>query len=224
MTRSRACPYRGDLRPRPAGNSGQFVALGPSPPSSHPQPALLIFDNCEHLIDACAALADQSLLATSRERLVRSRASASTASRPSRSSCSQQCSPRWIRGRLFSGGATLRRPCAGRRSPTFISPPRTPPRARICARLDGIPLALELAAPWVRFLAPEWTPRRLDDSVRLLVGGSRAGPTRQQTLRATLDWSDALLTEYERAVFRRLAVFAGEFTLVGGAGVRVRLC
>src|SRR5262249_8351356 len=85
--------------------------------------------------------------------------------------------------------------------------------ARICDRLGGIPLALELAAARVRVLTVQQILGRLDDVFRLLVGGSRAGPTRQQTLRATLDWSDALLTESERTVFRRLAVFAGAFML-----------
>ena len=85
--------------------------------------------------------------------------------------------------------------------------------ARICTRLDGIPLALELAAAWVRVLTLDQILAHLDDSLRLLVGGSRVAPTRQQTLRAALDWSDALLTDAERALFQRLAVFGGEFTL-----------
>ena len=76
--------------------------------------------------------------------------------------------------------------------------------AGICARLDGIPLALELAAAWVRSLAPAQILARLDDVSSLLVGGSRVAPTRQQTLRAALDWSDALLTAEERALFHWL--------------------
>ncbi|HEV2121836.1 MAG TPA: LuxR family transcriptional regulator, partial [Chloroflexota bacterium] len=79
--------------------------------------------------------------------------------------------------------------------------------------MDGIPLALELAAARVRVLSLEQILARLDDSFRLLVGGSRVAPTRQQTLRAALDWSDALLITGERALFHRLAVFAGEFHL-----------
>jgi predicted ATPase len=70
-----------------------------------------------------------------------------------------------------------------------------------------------LAAAWVRSLAPAQILARLDGSFRLLVGGSRVAPTRQQTLQAVLDWSDALLTAEERALFHRLAMFSGEFML-----------
>ena len=94
--------------------------------------------------------------------------------------------------------------------------------AQICDRLDGIPLALELAAARTRVLTVQQILGRLDDAFRLLVGGSRAGPTRQQTLRATLDWGDALLTASERTVFRRLGVFVGDFTLDGGGSGRRR--
>ena len=85
--------------------------------------------------------------------------------------------------------------------------------AGICARLEGLPLALELAAARVPALSLPQILERLDDSVRLLVGGSRTAPTRQQTLRATLDWSYSLLNEQERAVFERLAVFAADCSL-----------
>ena|SRR5438876_5869157 len=80
----------------------------------------------------------------------------------------------------------------------------------ICARLEGLPLALELAAAHVSALALSQILERLDDSFRLLVGGSRTAPTRQQTLRATLDWSYGLLSAAEQAVFQRLAVLALE--------------
>ena len=80
--------------------------------------------------------------------------------------------------------------------PTFrLTPANAPLIARICARLDGIPLALELAAARAHVLTLEQMLDRLDDSIRLLVGGSRVAPTRQQTMRAAFDWSDALLTE-----------------------------
>src|SRR5207249_9627342 len=91
--------------------------------------------------------------------------------------------------------------------------------AQVCIRLDGIPLALELAAARVRVLAVEQILERLDDCFRLLTAGSRTGPTRQQTLQATLDWSYALLTEPERGLFRRLAVFAGRFELAAPEAV-----
>jgi predicted ATPase/class 3 adenylate cyclase len=85
--------------------------------------------------------------------------------------------------------------------------------AQLCRRLDGIPLAIELAAARVRALPVEQIASRLDDRFRLLTGGSRAAVARHQTLRATIDWSYDLLTEPERAVLRRLSVFAGGATL-----------
>jgi predicted ATPase/DNA-binding CsgD family transcriptional regulator/transcriptional regulator with XRE-family HTH domain len=95
--------------------------------------------------------------------------------------------------------------------------------AEICRHLDGLPLAIELAAAKVSVLSPSQIAERLDDRFGLLVGGSRDAPARQQTLRATIDWSYALLSEAERILFRRLAVFVGGFTLeaaerVAGAG------
>ena len=83
----------------------------------------------------------------------------------------------------------------------------------ICRQLDGIPLALELAAARLRAMSPELLLERLDQRFRLLTGGSRTALPRQQTLRALIDWSYQLLNPAERAVFRRLAVFAGGWTL-----------
>jgi predicted ATPase/class 3 adenylate cyclase len=85
--------------------------------------------------------------------------------------------------------------------------------AQLCRRLDGIPLAIELAAARVRTLPVEQIAARLDDRFRLLTGGSRASVARHQTLRATIDWSYDLLTEPERAVLRRLSVFVGGATV-----------
>ena len=91
--------------------------------------------------------------------------------------------------------------------------------AQLCRRLDGIPLAIELAAARVRALPVEQIAARLDDRFRLLTGGSRASVARHQTLRATIDWSYDLLTEPERAVLRRLSVFAGGATLEAAESV-----
>src|SRR5829696_5114719 len=85
--------------------------------------------------------------------------------------------------------------------------------ARICFRLDGLPLALELAAGRLGALSPAAIAERLDDRFRLLRSGNRAAPTRQQTLAAALDWSHDLLDDDERTLFRRLAIFAGGFDL-----------
>src|SRR5207245_9502909 len=85
--------------------------------------------------------------------------------------------------------------------------------ARICRRLDGIPLAIELAAARVRVLAIEQIAERLDDRFRLLTGGSRTSLPRQQTLRALIEWSCDLLNEMEQALLCRLSVCAGGWTL-----------
>jgi predicted ATPase len=91
--------------------------------------------------------------------------------------------------------------------------------AQICFRLDGIPLAIELAASRVKVLSPEQIAARLDDRFRLLTGGSRTALPRQQTLRAMIDWSYSLLSEEEKALFRRLAVFVGGWTLEAAESV-----
>ena len=88
--------------------------------------------------------------------------------------------------------------------------------AAICRRLDGIPLAIELAAARAAVLGVEEVAARLDDRFRILTGGRRTALPRQQTLRATLDWSYELLSEPERVILRRLSVFAGDFTLRSG--------
>jgi predicted ATPase len=91
--------------------------------------------------------------------------------------------------------------------------------AQICFRLDGIPLAIELAASRVKVLSPDQIAARLDDRFRLLTGGSRTALPRQQTLRAMIDWSYSLLSEEEKKLFRRLAVFVGGWTLEGAEAV-----
>ncbi len=91
--------------------------------------------------------------------------------------------------------------------------------AEICRRLDGIPLAIELAAARVKLLAPRQLAQKLDERFRVLTGGDRAALPRQQTMRALIDWSYDLLSEEERALFRRLAIFAGGFTLESASAV-----
>src|SRR5262249_49747588 len=104
-----------------------------------------------------------------------------------------------------------------------LTPQNAPPVAQICRRLDGVPLAIELAAARVRALAPAEIAARLDDRFRLLTGGSRTALRRQQTLQATVDWSHDLLAEPERVVLRRLSVVAGGGApAAAGAGRRGR--
>jgi tetratricopeptide (TPR) repeat protein len=104
--------------------------------------------------------------------------------------------------------------------PSFrLTVDRAPAVAELCVHLDGIPLALELAAARARSLSIEQISARLGDRFRLLTGGSRIALPRQQTLRATFDWSFQLLADSERAVLRRVATFAGGFTLEAAAAV-----
>jgi class 3 adenylate cyclase len=104
--------------------------------------------------------------------------------------------------------------------PTFrVTPQNAQSVARICHRLDGIPLAIELAAARVKVLAVEQIAARIDDRFRLLTGGSRVAVPRHQTLRAAIEWSYQLLSETERILLRRLAVFAGGWTLEAAEAV-----
>ena len=91
--------------------------------------------------------------------------------------------------------------------------------AAICRRLEGLPLALELAAARIKLLPPEALLARLEQRLPLLRGGARDAPDRQQTMRDAIAWSHDLLTEAEQALFRRLAVFAGGFTLDAAAAI-----
>ena len=186
---------------------------------------LLILDNCEHVIAAAAKLADALLktcpgvflLATSREALsvagehaypvplldVPPRSTSLTAAQAMEHSAVH----------LFVERAAS---ALGRFSLTDETAPIV---AAICRRLDGIPLAIELAAPRLKVLKPEALLARLDDQLHLLTAGSRMAVPRQQTLRAAIEWSYALLSEAEQAMLRRLGVFAGSFTLEAVAAV-----
>ncbi len=181
--------------------------------------ALLVLDNCEHVIDASASTADALLracpdvrvLATSREALsVAGEAIYSLDPLPTPDADEGVRADRLLAldsVRLFVDRVRSHRPTFG------LTEPNAAAVAAICRRLDGIPLALELAAARARLLTVEEILVRLDDVFALLVAGGRTAPTRQQTLRATLDWSYNLLTASERELFGRLAVFAGGWTL-----------
>jgi predicted ATPase/DNA-binding SARP family transcriptional activator len=194
---------------------------------------LLVLDNCEHLLDACARLAGELLracpdvvvLATSREPLrVGGEVNWRT---PSLALPDLHALPPLDRlAQLESVRLFVER--ARDAAPGFVLDATTAPAvAEICVRLDGMPLALELAAARTSALAPAQIASRLDDALHVLGRGSRAAVTRQQTLHATLAWSHDLLDEDERVLFRRLAVFPGSMSLeavehvCGGDGLDV---
>src|SRR6266699_4176324 len=110
--------------------------------------------------------------------------------------------------------------CARAARPDFqVTPANTRTIAEICVRLDGLPLAIELAAARVKLLPPQALLARLDQRLQVLTSGARDAPVRQQTLRKTIDWSYDLLEEAEKRLFRRLAVFVGGCTLAAAEAV-----
>jgi predicted ATPase/DNA-binding CsgD family transcriptional regulator len=188
---------------------------------------LVLLDNCEHVIGACAKLADGllrgcphlALLATSREPLgvdgervyrvpsLRTPADGADAGAIRASEAVRLLADRAAEQGVPLGGDERTAQVAG----------------RICRRLDGIPLAIELAAARLRGMPAAELEARLDERFALLTGGSRAGLPRQQTLRAMVDWSWELLTGAERAVLARLSVFAGRFGLAAAEAVAAGL-
>jgi predicted ATPase/class 3 adenylate cyclase len=181
--------------------------------------ALLILDNCEHVIDACARLANALLrgcpglriLATSREAL----GVAGERMYPVRS-LTLPGTTRALSPAVVAEFESVELFCERARAaePEFrISDDNARAIVEICRRLDGIPLALELAAARVRALTVQQIADRLDDRFRLLTGASRTVMPRHQTLRAAIDWSFDLLPDTERSVLWRLSVFSGVFSL-----------
>jgi predicted ATPase/class 3 adenylate cyclase/DNA-binding CsgD family transcriptional regulator len=167
---------------------------------------LILLDNCEHLLDASAdmivallgAASGLTVLATSREPI--GMTGEATWRVPSLSVADAAIELFADRARLAQAGFT-------------VSSDNAAAVAEICGRLDGMPLAIELAAARVRALSLAEILEGLHDRFRLLTGGARTAVRRQQTLRASVDWSHALLSEPERVLFRRLAVFLGGFDL-----------
>ncbi|HKZ03738.1 MAG TPA: adenylate/guanylate cyclase domain-containing protein, partial [Pyrinomonadaceae bacterium] len=182
-----------------------------------PKKILLVIDNCEHLIDACAQLAeallhacpDLRIIASSREALGIEGESAYHV--PSLSLADSKSGLHVIKQseavQLFVARASAILPGYA------LTEVNASTIAKICRRLDGIALAIELAASRVKLLKVEQIAARLEDAFRLLTGGSRTALPRQQTLRGTIDWSYNLLTDEERIVLRRLSVFVGGWTL-----------
>ena len=184
---------------------------------------LVVLDNCEHVIGACAKLADAlvrgcpnlALLATSREplgidgeRVYRVPSLGIPADGDDAAAIRASEAVRLFTDRAGQHGVTL---AWDQETASVIG--------RVCRRLDGIPLAVELAAARLRVMPAAELGARLDRRFSLLTGGSRAAPRRQQTLRAMVDWSWELLPGAERAVLARLSVFAGTFGLAAAEAV-----
>jgi predicted ATPase/DNA-binding CsgD family transcriptional regulator len=181
---------------------------------------LLVLDNCEHLLDACAMLADSLLracpdlqmLATSRQALgidgeIAYRVPSLSLSAPASTDAPTEAVRLFVeRAQAAVPGFTLTD-----RNASAVG--------QICVRLDGIPLAIELAAARIAVLSPEQIAARLGDRFWLLTGGRRTAMPRHQTLQALLDWSYDLLDEREQVLLRRLAVFAGGWTLEAAESV-----
>jgi predicted ATPase/class 3 adenylate cyclase/DNA-binding CsgD family transcriptional regulator len=181
--------------------------------------ALVVLDNCEHLLGPCAGLAEQLLhgcpeltvLVTSREPLG---LPGETSWRVPSLSLPSESTPEPVESLAQSDAVRLFVERAVQVRPNFaVTNESAPAVAQICCELDGIPLAIELAAARVRMLSPEQIAAGLADRFRLLTGGARTALARQQTLRASVDWSHELLAEPERVLLRRLGVFVGGFTL-----------
>jgi len=177
---------------------------------------LLVLDNCEHLLDAAGGLAESiihgcpnvRMIATSREGL----AVDGERMRPLRSlSMPDPSDPPPVVAATDSATLFVDRACTAR--PEFtIDESNAAAVAEICRRLDGIPLAIELAAARVVSMNPSEIAALVDERFRLLTGGRRTAVERHQTLRAAVDWSYSLLTEPEQQLFARLSVFSGSFT------------
>jgi len=186
---------------------------------------LLVLDNAEHLLEGCVQFvdlilrrsSDVAILMTSRERLVTAgeltyRVPSLTVPGPGDNVASDALLA-YEGVRLFVDRARLLRPdfsVTAENAASLVS---------ICSRLDGIPLAIELAAPRLRSMSVEELSQRLDQRFALLTGGSRTAMPRHRTLRSTIDWSYELLTDVEQAMLRRVSVFAGGWSLAAAEHV-----
>jgi predicted ATPase/DNA-binding CsgD family transcriptional regulator len=189
--------------------------------------SLLVLDNCEHIIDACARLVSHLLQSCPQVRLIVT----------SREALNIDGELAWIVPSLQIPNIQSRSPIsdldkydavqlfvarASTLVPDFaLTEQNADAVMKICQRLDGMPLAIELAAARIKVLRVEQIAERLDNTLQLLTQGRRSAPSRHQTLRATMDWSYNLLSEAEKKLFQRLAVFTGGFTLEAAEGICV---
>lgn len=190
----------------------------------HTRKALLVLENCEHLVDAATAMVHAllancpgvTIIATSRE-ILGLAGEVAWRVPPLSLPASGTTNPEDL---AVSDAAALFCERARAAQPDFVlNQANAGAVAQICHRLDGIPLALELAAARIRVLGAHDLARRLDQRFRLLTGGDRTAVPRHQTLQATMDWSYDLLPADEQAALRRLAVFPGSFDLVAAEAV-----
>ncbi len=212
--RERSIARRADAAGDAAGRLCAFLA---------DRDAVLVLDNCEHVIDAAAALAARLLADCPRVRIL------ATSREPLRipGESLQLVAPLAIPSETDAPSVTSGSPAvrllADRAAAVLdgfeVSAANAGAVARICRTLDGMPLAIELAAPWLRTLTPAQLAERLDDRFALLTGGSRIALPRHQTLRAVVDWSWNLLSGQERTLARRLAVFPADATLAAAERV-----
>ncbi len=166
---------------------------------------LLCLDNCEHLIDSCAQVCQRLLASSPGLRVI------TTSREPLRVAAETvwQVPPLSVAGGDDSDAVTLFADRAMTAKPGFtLGPANLGAVVEICRRLDGLPLAIELAATWVRVLAAEQIAARLGDRFRLPSSADRSAPERHRTLRAAIDWSHDLLSPAEAVLLRRLSVFA----------------
>ena len=204
----------------PQGNTSPMTVLTDY---LHSKKLLLVVDNCEHLIDVCARLCDSLLHACPNLRIIASSREAlgidgENAYRvPSLSLPEPKGNIQIIKQaeavQLFVERANTILP------EYALTELNAPSIAQICQRLDGVALAIELAASRVKTLKVDQIAARLDNTFRLLTGGSRTALPRQQTLRGTIDWSYNLLSNEERTLLRRLSVFVGGWTLEAAESV-----
>ncbi|MBP1823282.1 tetratricopeptide repeat protein [Mycobacterium sp. OAE908] len=186
---------------------------------------LLVLDNCEHLVQACGVLVDALLrscpglrvLATSRQRLGIGGETVVTVPPLSTPLASQRATAESL---TQYDAVNLFLDRAEAAAPDFeLTDDNSSELARLIGLLDGIPLAIELAAVRLRALTLDQILDRMDDRYRLLTGGSRSAPSRQQTLRASIDWTYELCSPEEQLIWARLSVFAGSFELDAAEGI-----
>lgn len=176
----------------------------------HDRELLLVLDDCEHLIEASAELARTLLLRCPKLRIL-------ATSREPLAVAGEHVWP--VPPIAPHEAVQLFAERAAAVDPAFVPADHAPSVAEICRRLDGIPLAIELAAARIRVLTPEQIAAKLEDRFAILTGGARSAIPRHRTLRAAIDWSFALLSQEEQTLLARLSIFSGSFSLEAAEAV-----